>query len=88
MKESVLRTLLVSFVVCFVCSLVVSYAAVNLRDGRVKCYIVGISYNKSHTGTGFSSYPTRVVLMTISVSARSTVCHVMIEVARSRKRLT
>jgi len=34
MKESVLRTLLVSFVVCFVCSLVVSYAAVSLRDAQ------------------------------------------------------
>ena len=34
MKESVLRTLLVSFVVCLVCSLVVSYSAVSLRDAQ------------------------------------------------------
>jgi Na+-transporting NADH:ubiquinone oxidoreductase subunit C len=34
MKDSVLRTLLVSFVVCFICSLVVSYSAVSLRDAQ------------------------------------------------------
>ena len=34
MKESVLRTLLVSFVVCLVCSLVVSYSAVSLRGAQ------------------------------------------------------
>ena len=32
MKESVLRTLLVAFTICLVCSLVVSYTAVGLRD--------------------------------------------------------
>lgn len=34
MNESVVKTLLVSFVVCFVCSLVVSYSAVSLRDAQ------------------------------------------------------
>lgn len=32
MKESVSRTLLVAFTICLVCSLVVSYTAVGLRD--------------------------------------------------------
>ena len=32
MNDSVLKTLLVSFLVCFFCSLIVSYTAVSLRD--------------------------------------------------------
>lgn len=32
MKESVFKTLTVAFTVCLVCSLVVSYTAVGLRD--------------------------------------------------------
>ena len=32
MNDSVLKTLTVSFLVCLFCSLVVSYAAVSLRD--------------------------------------------------------
>ena len=32
MNDSVLKTLMVSFVVCLVCSLIVSFAAVSLRD--------------------------------------------------------
>ncbi|MEK9649847.1 MAG: Na(+)-translocating NADH-quinone reductase subunit C [Gammaproteobacteria bacterium] len=34
MKDSVTKTLFVSFVVCFICSLVVSYSAVSLRDAQ------------------------------------------------------
>ena len=32
MNDSIIRTLTVSFLVCLFCSLIVSYAAVNLRD--------------------------------------------------------
>ena len=36
MNESVLKTLSVSFVICLVCSLVVSFAAVGLRDIQIE----------------------------------------------------
>lgn len=36
MNESVLKTLTVSFVICLVCSLVVSFAAVGLRDIQIE----------------------------------------------------
>ena len=36
MNESVLKTLSVSFVICLVCSLVVSFAAVGLRDMQIE----------------------------------------------------
>ena len=32
MNDSIIKTLTVSFLVCLFCSLIVSYAAVNLRD--------------------------------------------------------
>ncbi len=34
MNESITKTLLVSFLICLICSLVVSFAAVNLRDAQ------------------------------------------------------
>ena len=34
MNDSVLKTLTVSFVVCLFCSLIVSFAAVSLRDAQ------------------------------------------------------
>ena len=36
MNESVLKTLLVSFSICLICSLVVSFAAVGLRDIQIE----------------------------------------------------
>ena len=36
MNESVKKTLMVSFVICLLCSLVVSFAAVGLRDMQVE----------------------------------------------------
>ncbi len=36
MNESVIKTLTVSFVICLVCSLVVSFAAVGLRDIQIE----------------------------------------------------
>ena len=36
MNESVIKTLIVSFVICLLCSLVVSFAAVGLRDIQVE----------------------------------------------------
>ena len=36
MNESVVKTLMVSFVICLLCSLVVSFAAVGLRDMQVE----------------------------------------------------
>ena len=36
MNESVIKTLLVSFSICLICSLVVSFAAVGLRDIQIE----------------------------------------------------
>ena len=36
MNESVIKTLLVSFSICLICSLVVSFAAVGLRDTQIE----------------------------------------------------
>ena len=36
MNESVVKTLMVSFVICLLCSLVVSFAAVGLRDIQIE----------------------------------------------------
>ena len=58
MNDSVLKTLMVSFLVCLFCSLVVSYAAVSLRDmqnlnklndQRIKILKTAAIYNADET---------------------------------------